>query len=178
MSEEVKPVAPAPTSSAPVAPSGKKNNVVLIVVVIVVVLVILGIIGRVVSNYLARKAGEKLAEGIISSATGGKVDVDTGSGASWPSDMPSSVPKYSKGKITIATKINEEGSKGWSVVISETSQSDYNSYKVQVVSAGWTNTASTSFGTIIDAYENGTYAMNLTFDPTSNGVSITVALKS
>ncbi|TSC93718.1 MAG: hypothetical protein Athens101428_567 [Candidatus Berkelbacteria bacterium Athens1014_28] len=175
MSEETKSAEVAP---APAAPSGKKNNAVLIIIIIVVVLVILGIIGKVVVGYVARKAGEKLAEGIVSSVTGGKVDVDTGSGVSWPSDMPSSVPKYSKGKITMATKINEEGSKGWSVIISETSQSDYDSYKSQVVSAGWTNSSSTSFGAIIDIYENADYQLNLTFDSSSSGVSITVALKS
>ena len=183
----------APVSAAPSsAPVKKKSNSTTVIIIIVVAVVVLGVAGVLVSRWLARRAADKIAGGILGAATGSNVSVNSDTGAvsvsdgngsiqtgtaSWPSTMPSEVPKYTKGKITMSTSSTGSSGKGWSVVIAETNSSDYAAYKTTLESAGWVNTSTASFGADIAAYEKGTYDLALVFDPSSNGVSITVTPK-
>lgn len=178
----------APVSS-PVAPA-KKNNATTIIIIVVAVVVVLGIVGTVVSRYIARKAGEKIAEGIISAGTGGVVDVDTknnsvsisgngesvqiGENSTWPSDMPGDVPKYSKGKISASSKVDNENLKSWTVTIGETSQSDFNAYKSSIEAAGWKSEYESTSVVEILQYNKGDYALSAVFDGSSSGATITV----
>lgn len=184
----------APTETAPSAAGGKKNNSAVVIIIIVVVgLIVLGTVGYFVRRWIVRRAADSVASGILSSATGGKVSVDSnnnsvsvsdngasstiGDNATWPSTMPSSVPKYTDGKITMTTKVDNESGKSWSVIIGETSLSAYNLYKSKVEAAGWTSSSSTNFGALIDDYDSSAYNLTLTFDNSSNGVSISVTAK-
>lgn len=180
---------PAPAASPAPAPA-KKSNATTVIIIIVVVLVVLGVGGVLVSRYIARKAGEKLAEGIISAGTGGKVNVDSsnnsvsisgdgesisiGENATWPSDMPSDVPKYSKGKITSSSKVDNENLKSWSVVIGETSQIDFTAYKASVVAAGWKSDYESTSVIEIAQYTKGDYSLSAAYDASSSGATITV----
>lgn len=177
-----------------VAPTGggKKNNAATIIIIVVGALLVLGVGGYFLSRYLARRASEKLASGLLSATTGSNVDISNsgntatvsndqgttqiGEGAKWPSDMPSDVPKLTAGKITMAT--SDKTTNSWSVIASEFKQADYDTYKAKVVAAGWTSTATTTYGATIDDYEKGTNRLILTFDPSSDGISITVQPKS
>jgi len=167
----------APVSAAPsAAPVKKKSNATTVIIIIVVAVVVLGVAGVLISRWLARRAADKIASGIIGAATDSNVSVSSQGSASWPSTMPSDVPKYTKGKITMSAS-SSSSSKSWSVIISDTSESDYTAYKASLESAGWTNTSTASFGADIAAYEKGSYDLALTFDPSSKGVSITVTPK-
>ncbi|MCX6812055.1 MAG: hypothetical protein NTW79_00310 [Candidatus Berkelbacteria bacterium] len=184
-------------SAAPASPnsslSGKKNNSAVIIIIVVVGILVLGTAGYFVRRWIVRKAADKVASGILSAATGGSVSVDSnnnsasissngssstiGDNATWPSTMPSSVPKYSDGKITMSTKTDNDSGKSWSVIIGETNVDQFNAYKVKILAIGWRSVSETNFGAQIDSYENDSYDLSLTFDPSSNGVSIAVTAK-
>ena len=180
------------TPSAPAPTGGKKSNATTIIIIVVIALVVLGAGGYFVSRWLAKRASEKAASALLSATTGSNVSVSDngnsatvsddqgttqiGEGAKWPSDMPSDVPKLTAGKITMAT--SDKSSKSWSVTASDIKQADYDAYKAKVVAAGWTSTATTSFGALIDQYEKGSYDLTLTFDSSSSGISISVVPKS
>jgi len=186
--------APAPAPAAPAAAPAKKSNATTIIIIVVVAVVVLGIGGTLISRWVARKAADKIAGGLLGAATGSSVSVNSDTGAvsvktddgstqiggniSWPSSMPSEIPKYSKGKITSATSGVSGDGTGWSITISETSQSDFDAYKASLISDGWALTTTSNFGAEIDVYEKGAYDLNLTWDPTSKGVLIGVTPKS
>lgn len=93
-----------------------------IIIIVVVVLATLSIGGYLVSRFLLKKVAEQITESLIEGATGGKVDIDSEaegedisietknglylmtSDNEWPSDMPSSVPEFSYGKIKASSK--------------------------------------------------------------------------
>lgn len=168
-------------------PSGKKSSNKMIIIVVVVVLV-LAVGGFFLNNFIAKKIGEKATEGILSSLSGGKVDVDTKNDSvkfndgnnsievgtsTWPTDMPA--PKYSSGKITASTTLGSGSSRGWSVTISETNKDQYDAYKKDVESAGWKSENTTEFGVTISQFTKDNYTMSATYDPSSSGVSITIS---
>jgi len=184
--------APAPVPAPAASPSGgKKNNAAVIIIIVVGVLLVLGVGGYFISRYIARKASEKVTEGILGAATGGKVDVNSNNGsvsvsndsgtteigaAKWPTDMPSDIPELKTGKITFAT--SDKTNKSYSVSSSEVTKAEFETYKSSVEAAGWTNTSTASFGTDVLEYEKGTYNLSLVYDESSGGLSITATPKS
>ena len=186
MSDEQTPapaVAPAPA---------KKNNAAVIIIIVVGVLVVLSVGGYFISRYIARKAGEKISEGILGAATGGKVDVNsstggvsvnTGDGSTsiggnvkWPSDMPSDVPELKTGTLTISS--TDKTNKSWMVTASDITQSEFNDYKSLVEAAGWTSSSSTSMGYDLLSYEKADHSITLLYDSSESGISITVTTTS
>jgi len=146
--DAVKPAA----KPAVVATSGGKSPTKLIAIV-VVALVLLAIVGYALNAYVWNKAGEKVAEGILESATGGQVDVDssgdevtvTGDDGSWsassknewPSDMPSVVPEFKYGDIEASSKVTVDTT-GWTVSYSNLQSGATAKYKTDLTSKGWT----------------------------------------
>lgn len=169
--------------------SSKKSNTVLIIVL--VVLVVLGVGGYLVSRFIIRKVADKAVSSIVSSATGGKVDVNSSDGgvnvssgdsslkvggsATWPSDMPA--PKYSDGKIELASKTGTGANQYWMVTVSGTTKGQYDAYLKSVTAAGWTSDSTAEFGATVSSFSKDNYELTATFDPSSNGVSLTVASK-
>lgn len=193
--ENVTNIPPETAVKTPVAEvkTKKKNTALIVIIVVVVVLVLLGIGSVLVSRFVFRKAGESFIEKLIEHGTGSNVDIDTkdgsasiktsdgsttvGNSAQWPSDMPSDVPKFSAGKITMSTKVSTDP-KSWSLLISEVKASDVASYKSALKAKGWTEDTSMSFGADLTQYTKGNLETILTFDSTSNGLSITVSYKT
>lgn len=183
---------PDEQSAAPAPTGGKKSNATTIIIIVVVALLVLGVGGYFISRWLAQRAAEKVASGILSAGTGSNVNVSDngnsatvsndqgttqiGEGAKWPSDMPSDVPKLTAGKITMAT--SDKTTTSWSVIAGEIKQADYDAYKAKLVAAGWSSASTTTFGAVIDEYEKGSTRLLLTFDSSSDGLSITVQPKS
>jgi len=185
------------TSSAPVSttPQTKpKSKTGIMVAVILIVVVVLGVGGYFASRYVARKAGEKLAEGILKAGTGGNVDVNSsgdgakvetgdgslsvGSSASWPKDMPNSVPEFKYGKITMAVSTDTNG-KGWSVTYEAVESGAMEKYASDLSSAGWTkeDTADMGAGLSILSYSKDSYQIQAIYDASSKGVSLAVTTK-
>jgi len=173
-------------STREVSEPSKKSNTALII--ILVILVVLGVGGYLISKFVINKVAEKGAETLIGAATGGKVDVDTSNnsvtfkdgdnsievnGGTWPADMPA--PKYSSGKVEASTKLGSGTDQGWSVTISGTSQAQFDTYKSELGSAGWTQSTD-SLGEAFLQYSKDKYDLTAVFDSSSNGVSITVTI--
>ncbi len=182
----------APVATTPAAAPAKKNNSTMIIIIVVVAVLVLGVGGTLISRWVARKAADKIAGGILGAATGSNVSVNSDSGTTsvsngsgstsvgnnvaWPSDMPSTVPQLKSGTLTMAT--SDKTNKAWSVEADKVSQAQFDVYKASVESAGWTNTATTSFGASMITYEKDTYDLTLIYDASSSGVSISVTTKS
>lgn len=174
------------------APSGKKSNTALIIIIIVVVLVALSAGGYFVSRYIARKAADRVTSSLLSSSTGGKVNVDSnsnnvtvngdgtsttaGDNVKWPSDMPSTVPKYTAGKIALASKSKVENGDSWSVSIGNTTLSEYEAYKAEVTKAGWALESTSSMGMSIDDYTKDSYNLDLIFISDESGGTVSITL--
>jgi hypothetical protein len=140
--------------------SGKNNKTVVIIVVVVGVLIVLGIVGRMASQYMARKA----AGGFLSALTGGKANVDVtknevtvkdkdgneitigGEGTKLPNDFPKAFPTPKGGKVITSWTSNTDTSMGVSVVweVGDSINDAYTSYKTAVESAGYKITATFS----------------------------------
>jgi len=129
-------------------PQGNKKIIIIGIVVVAVVLVV----GGLMYSFLGDKVGENVAENILENQFGGSANVDdggksfslkneninlgVGSAATWPSDMPSDIPKPTFGVMTFSGSVLE-GEKGWQVVISEATQDDFSAYHSNLLSAGW-----------------------------------------
>ena len=185
--EENKQEGPATTSTPAEQPKSKAG---LVIVIILVIIVVLGVGGYFISRYIARKASEKLTEGIIKSTTGEDVNVDAngskistsdgtiaaGESAVWPKDMPSSVPEFKYGKIILAVK--SENSGGWSVTYSDVAADALDKYSADLIKAGWAkdDTAELGFASAA-AFNKDNYQIQTIYDPSSKGMSITVLKK-
>ncbi len=181
---------PAPATPAPTSGGSSKTGTKVLIIIIVIV-VVLGVIGYFVSRYLARKVGESAAESILSSATGGKVDVSssgngasvttkdgtvsTGDKASWPADMPGSIPKVSSGAITYSSKNASGVYTYWSVVYDKGSTDIITKYKADLVAKGWTVTGEVNSSYIDSVTATlGKLEVSLSYDPSSGGMTLAV----
>lgn len=161
----------------------------MIVAIVILVLFVVG--GSFVSNMIARKASEKIAEGLIKAGTKGNVEVDTSQGtvrlkneestievgtAKWPSDLPENIPAFPGGKIIAATKVGGS-SPVWTMSVSEVNKNQVDSYQEQLLSSGWTADSKVDFLVNMVQLTKGNYRVSLAFDPSSNGVQISVSEK-
>ena len=170
----------------------KKSNSTLLIVIIIVVVFLIGLSvgGYLISQTLTKKANEGVIEKMIESGTGGKVNIDSknkdvtiktdegtikaGENVSWPNDMPSDIPKFTAGKLTMATKINTNP-KGWSILVSDVENSNFIDYQAKLKAAGWAEVSSTSFGVSIVQMEKDNRKLTLSYDGSSKGVSLTIS---
>jgi len=159
----------------------QKNNTLTIVLIVVGVIIILGIGGCVAAGFVAKKA----AEGLVRNATGGVVNVNNdgsvklsdgdtsinaGETASWPADMPSDVPKPTFGQVKMSSKIASE--KAWNVVLENVSADQFKSYTALLKTKGWVSDAETEFVVSIAQFKKDDWALTVTHDPSSNGLSV------
>lgn len=164
-------------------------------IVLVVVLVILSMFGFVVKRFLGRRIAENIIEKTIEARTGAKVDINSagegsfkvkskdgevsiGTTAQWPSDLPNDVPKFSAGTIAVALKTNENGNKTWSVVIKDIEKTAVDAYVAVLKAKGWQSVSQIEMGVSINQLEKGIYNINVSYDASSNGASLTVYEKN
>jgi hypothetical protein len=181
---------PQPTQGSK---KGSKTAVTIIIIVIAV-LAILSIGGYLISRFVLNKVAEKTTESLIEGATGSKVDIDSEgedfsiesgddsysmtSKSEWPSDMPSSVPEFTYGKIGTSTKSSSGDDIGWSIYFIEVESGAYDSYTAALENAGWSETGNmSSGGNQISNMENSQYYLIFTYDANENSGSLTVSSK-
>ena len=185
--------APAPATPAPASGGGKSSNKVILIIVIVVV--VLGIIGYAAERFIARKIADKAASTIISSATGGKVSVDSsdnggvsvnsngdtissGTKAVWPVNMPSSVPKFTYGTISYSSSSDTADYKAWSAMFTDITSDAGTKYATALTTNGYTQTeVINNNGVSITTYENDTYRVSVTIDDSNKEATVSVGLK-
>lgn len=189
--EEAKSNQPVETDG-PVSDNPKKSSAGTVILIVVVVLLVLFVGGYYVSAKIIGNIGKKMAGTAFENATGGKVNVDTKDGSvkiadengtleigstKWPSDMPSTVPEYKYGKITMAGKTTSGGNT-WSIIFEQVSDGSADKYKAELTAKGWTSSAETELGIANTLQmENGNYVLTLIADPSSKVANISVTQK-
>lgn len=179
------------TGGEQVAP--KKNKSTKVIVIVIVVLAVLSVGGYFTSRYFSGKIAEKATESLLGSAINGNVDVTDdgqgvsvsnengsaqyGSSAQWPSDMPSVVPEFTYGDISMATKDSSNSS--WSVYYEQVQSGAIDSYKSDLSSRGWVNNSETTAedGQYIQMV-NGDYGIMIIYDSSTSSASIIVSTSS
>lgn len=184
----------APTASSSAAAPKKGGGAAVVIIIVLVILAVLGVGGYFVSKYVAKKAGEKITEGLLGAATGGKVDVTSGgegvnisngegslslgAAAKWPSDMPSNVPQFTYGSIVAASKISDQD--GWMALYEKVSADAQTKYAADLAAKGWTkDNDSVNVGVAeITQLTDGKNILTVTYDTSSKGATITVSPKA
>lgn len=163
-----------------------KNKKIIIIVIVVLAL------GFVVNSFFSKNAGEKMAENILEKQFGGDVKIDSDNGsvsvknengnfsageaAQWPSDMPSDVPKFTAGKITMAASVST-GDKGWQVGVSEVSKEDFTAYNSLLISNGWKNIGVFDANVGMAQMTKGNSSLLVIFNAEDGSLSLTVSVK-
>lgn len=135
------------------------NKLVVILIVVIVLLAVLGFAAQKLmqkaSVMVGQKVGEKVAEGIIEKATGGKanIDVDSGNvtvktndgsfstGTSIPADWPKDAPVYPGATVSYSGSSNPQtGETGFGAVLAtkDNAQKVKDYYAKELASQGWT----------------------------------------
>jgi len=185
-------VEPAEKPAEASTPKQSSNKALIIILIIVGVIIVLSGIGY---YAFSKFVGNKLAEGIFETATGGKVDVNTksgdvtiksedgttqfGSATEWPNDMPNVVPEFKYGTLKYASSVDTADSKGWNVIYESVKSTATASYKSDLTSKGWANVQDMLTGEW-DTFsaENGEWVITVMVDNTQAQATITVAQKT
>lgn len=175
--------------------SGKKssNNTVIIIVVIVVVLVVLGIIGSLVSGWIAKKFTEKGVESIVSQYTNGTVDIDTKNNTvtiesedgtatigsqELPDNFPSDIPVFPG--ATVLGSVTGSASDGSGIFVSLNSTDSMDDvkdfYGYRLSDNGWGEEQKTTIGNITNySVMKGDRRLSISLTPyEDNQVHITI----
>lgn len=168
---------------------GSKRNTTTIIIVVVAVLLFLSIGGWLISKYLMNKAAEEATEEIMGSITGSEVDTNQDESASfstedgsfsmssnneWPDNMPSEVPQFSLGTIDGSAKSTSGEEAGWTVSFTEVKSGAYESYRQELIDAGWKETGTVTTDSKISNMENDKYYLIFTVNESDNTGSIIV----
>lgn len=172
----------------------KRSGSKTVIIIIVVVLAILGAGGYFVSRFFAEKAGEQIAEKLLESGTGAKVDIDNngenvkietdegsleyGSNAEWPEDLPNNVPKISGGSITAASKVSDSDSgNAWTISMADISKEEYEAYQKSLIAAGWQEESSYTSSSSMSQYGDGSNMVVLVHTQEDSVLTISVSKK-
>ncbi|MBU0975293.1 MAG: hypothetical protein ABIE03_07410 [Patescibacteria group bacterium] len=185
----------------------KKGGIAIVVIIGVVLLALLGcgiggyfVYNRFVKKEVTENLAEKIVEEAIENETGDDVNVniegtngeesvhisdgdnsvDVSSGEDWPDDMPSYVPEFKYGTLTVKTKISGDtsGEYGWSMVYESVDSDALEKYKNDLEKSGWSieTTIDTGEGKVVGA-SKGEDIMTLSINSTTKIASISVSLK-
>jgi hypothetical protein len=144
-----------------------KKGLLIIGIILVVLVIGMGLLFKMFSNFIARKASDKIAETVVKTATGGNVDINSNNGSvsvntkdgnatfssngTLPKDFPSDVPTPKVGTISGSYSGTGSGTdgQGFSITYTLTSaqaNSASADYQSQLKVAGYTvdSTASSS----------------------------------
>ncbi|MFA6301402.1 MAG: hypothetical protein WC609_03590 [Candidatus Paceibacterota bacterium] len=161
--------------------------------IIIIAIIALLVVGFVVNGFWGRKAGERMAENILEKQLGGNVNINSkdgsvsiqsdkgsfsaGEATSWPSNMPSDIPEFTAGKLTMAASISSENN-GWQVAATDVSKDDFNAYHSLLESKGWKNISFSDANIDMLQMNNGTYDLFMVFNAEDGGFSLTVSVKN
>lgn len=107
------------------------SKVAIIIIVVVVVLILIGVAGW----YVARRTIGKVT-GITGSSyqySSGSDTISAGESVSWPTEIPSYVPKFESGTIKGTAHIDAT----WTVTFTYVSSDEVNAYKQTLKDNGW-----------------------------------------
>jgi hypothetical protein len=155
----------------------KKFPTYIIVIIVVVVILLGGVLYAV--NLVKTKIANTLPGYQIDTknqtykAKIGNVDtVVSENQVAWPADIPGDVPKFQGGKIKAVT--HDKTSNTWVIAISETTQLEFNNYKIYLQNANWKLEDQADALINITTMTKGGNQISVVFDPASKGVLITL----
>jgi hypothetical protein len=159
-------------------PADKKKGFPTYVIVIIVVVVV--IFGGVF--YAANLVKSKIASVVpynidtknqtFKTKVGNVDTVVSEKEVAWPGDIPGDVPKFQGGKIKAVT--HDKTSDTWGIVISDSTQLEFNNYKIYLQNAGWKLGDQADVLVNITTMTKGDRQISLVFDSSSKGVIITL----
>ena len=156
----------------------KKKFPAYVVVIIVIVLVLLGGVfyaGNLVKTKIANSlSGYNIdKQNSTYKAKVGNVDtVASEKEVPWPAEIPQDVPKFQGGKIKAVT--HDKTSNTWVIVVANTTELEFNNYKTYLQNADWKLGDETNVLVNIATMKKGENQISVVFDPSSNGVLITL----
>jgi hypothetical protein len=164
------------TSEEKSTAKGKKFPTWLIIVIVVVVVVLGGMYYA--ANLVRTKIADKLPVRIDTKnstykvKTGNMDTVVSDKAVPWPAEIPQDLPKYQGGKIKAVS--HEKSTDTWVVTVGETTAQEFNNYKTYLTNANWE--AGDSIDTLVNMvqFKKGDRQVSLVFDPSSNGVLISL----
>lgn len=176
---KVKP-APVATPTVAAAPAAKGSGVPKVVVVIIAVVVGLFVLGFMLTAGASFFLGKsllnsfgvtKVVPGIDGSKTvtvgNGKDSVTVSSSTTWPTTMPSNVPKYSAGTITSSSRVND----AWTVTVGNTNAVEATAYRAAVVAKGWTIDSDMNYNNSVSwSATQGTQNLSFTYSDDDKSV--------
>jgi hypothetical protein len=160
-------------------PKGKFPKALIIVLAVVGGLFLLGFVLMAGTSLFV---GSQILKNVgVTSKDGGK-SVTIGSGneqitvsdtQKWPDTVPSSVPKFTAGKITAAARFGDT----WTITAAEVTAADYDKYVASLKSAGYTMDESFDMTGVRSAggTKNG-YKVNITFTEDNTGSSVLIGI--
>jgi nitrate reductase NapE component len=171
------------TSSAPstTQKSGNTKKIIIIVVVVLVLCLIVCVAIVAGSGLLVRNAANSITSDSVLNTIQDQINRDSKDGSTinltqktWPSDIPSYVPQFKYGDISLTTKDNSSGKPAWTIGYLNVKDNAIASYTQDLKDAGWTvDESSKDIGLLEATY--GTYALSIgVFGP---GATLTVSAK-
>jgi len=158
-------------------------------IIIIVGVVILAIIGYLVNDFIGKKTAENKIENILEKQLNGNVDINTsdnsisikndqgnfnaGDATKWPTDMPSDVPNFTAGKLTMAGSVPT----GWQVVAANVSKDDFVAYHSSLIANGWINVGTFDAGIGMVQMNKGNYDLIIAFNNQENTFVLTISVK-
>lgn len=120
--------APAPAPVAQQAPVKKSNTTLIVILVLVFFFVVAPMIAAFGFGWWAKN---KIKEGV--NINNGAIGVNTESDQSWPTSLPTVVPKFADGKITSSGRLGD----AWTISFSEVKKEEALKYQAALASAGF-----------------------------------------
>jgi len=155
--------------------SGGNKTLWIVIAVIVLVLIIAGAVSRSMKSRYSWggvTVDEKNNSVTVSDDEGNTMS--TGTNAKWPSDLSGDVPRYSGGEVYGSSKTATSDGTIWTITIRNTSESDFTAYKAALENSGWSSSSTTDFMVSFADYIKGEDRVNVTWDPSSSGVLISI----
>lgn len=177
-------------SIQPQTPKGFPRN---LIIGGVLVIAVLALVGYSIQTFVLGKLGKFAVQKAIESQTGAKVDyndngslkinskegnLEIGTAAKWPEGMPSDIPQFSFGTITASMKTDNENGKGWTVMAKDVEKNSFDKYIKDLEGKGWITKSTISMAVDIYQMEKGNLSLNLSYDPSSKGMNLTLEEKS
>lgn len=166
------PAEPAKTtpSPAPTAPVKKSHTALIVILVLVFLFVVAPIIGVVGFGFWAKGKVNEATKNITVGS--GSETVTGGENLSWPSSIPSNVPKFTAGTIKASARSGSD----WTLTIANVSRANVNSYKNILTSSGWTVDGETDLGGLYNvSATQSNWRLNIVLTPAESSMVFSVS---
>ena len=179
---ESKPAEPeVKSTSSAASKSGSKKTIIIVVVVLLVLCLVVCLAVVIGSGMLVNNAAKNITSDSLLNTVQDQINKNSKDGSTinitdktWPSDIPSYVPQFKYGEISLTTKDNSTGSPVWTIGYLNVKDNAVASYTTDLKNSGWTvDESSKDIGLLEATY--GSYKLSIgVFGP---GATLSVSAK-